>query len=417
MKNKIFLFPFFIILFLCSVLNAQVKNNILFTPGLKYISDEEIRMFQNIPLDIDPIINTSNSTNAQVPDSMLEFKSYQLTKSGMIEFGEYYYKTIYYWNNDMLDSVLSYNYDFDTESKIKTEYKYNNKGLLISSTESSTNSKYEYDNTDKLVLVVTKNNNFTDSTKYLYNADNQLVYKISIRQDGSWPSYYLDKYTYAFSDTLRVTTHYEGSPNFSYVGVFELFSDWTNISKIMASFDSLNRKTSEIIESGQGYSNKIYKAEYTYNESNNVKNIVYSEPTENPDSAYKEIMRVTNYYTEKGDIYFYEKTFFDDNTNTWEIMESKTYYYSGLTTSAASKSIEIKSHDLMVYPNPSSEMIYIQRMKDADAQYTIYNVQGIQVKEGVMTGNEINISDLYNGLFIIVIQNDQKTYYGKFMKK
>lgn len=363
------------------------------------------------------LILCSNS-NAQVPDSMLEFKSYRLNH-GMIEFGESFHMSYYFYGNDnMLDSVHrgSYNPDSGDINISECRY-YNDKGQLELIAEWQTTYTYKYDSTGKLVLEIKQEEDRTDSIEYLYNTDNQLIYKIRTRYRQGWrPSYRLDKYTYLYSDTLRVTTHYQGYPD--YLEFFETFSSWTSIYKSTATFDSLNRKTFEIIEdSGHWAGDKIYTAKYTYNESNKVKNIYYFELTENPDSAYEEIMRVTNYYTEKGNIRLYEKTFFDYKTNTWEIMESKTYYYPGLTTSTTNKSIEIKPDELMVYPNPSSERIYIKRLKISDAQYTIFNVQGIQVKEGVMTGNEINISDLYNGLFIIVIQNDQKTYYGKFIKK
>jgi hypothetical protein len=121
-------------------------------------------------------------------------------------------------------------------------------------------------------------------------------------------------------------------------------------------------------------------------------------------------------YTEDGDILYYESTFYDERTNAWEIYESKIYYYPGLATAIASNTMKTESNDLILYPNPSSDIIHIQNFNGSGGQYTIYNMQGTIVKKGDVKNNGIHISGLKAGIYIMMVENKQQVYYGRFIK-
>jgi hypothetical protein len=64
-----------------------------------------------------------------------------------------------------------------------------------------------------------------------------------------------------------------------------------------------------------------------------------------------------------------------------------------------------KNKNIKVYPNPSSNFIYVESEKSTT--YKIYNQVGILVKTGILTEgkNELAISEFANGLYILTIDN------------
>ena len=69
--------------------------------------------------------------------------------------------------------------------------------------------------------------------------------------------------------------------------------------------------------------------------------------------------------------------------------------------------------NLIVYPNPSSDFIYLNT--DFVMDYTVYNSIGQKIAEG-KTDREINISDLQLGVYYFRFKKDNQTTIRKVIK-
>ena len=74
-----------------------------------------------------------------------------------------------------------------------------------------------------------------------------------------------------------------------------------------------------------------------------------------------------------------------------------------------------------IYPNPASEVIYIEtkELKGGKAEYRVINAMGIVVASGSImteTKNEINISELKPGFYIITVITENGIASNKFIK-
>lgn len=107
----------------------------------------------------------------------------------------------------------------------------------------------------------------------------------------------------------------------------------------------------------------------------------------------------------------------DYNIYTWALLTQIDLKLSSCGTLNINNETLI-NNSLIIYPNPASENITIKNLKNIDNQIVqIYNVLGSLVKEiELTTTNQINISDLTNGVYFVKFKNDpQKTL--KFIKK
>ena len=75
-----------------------------------------------------------------------------------------------------------------------------------------------------------------------------------------------------------------------------------------------------------------------------------------------------------------------------------------------------KNRELIIYPNPASNKITIESNTIYN-HFCIFNLYGQQILEGVLQNNEINISELSKGLFILKLANDKEYVQVKFIKE
>jgi surface protein len=71
---------------------------------------------------------------------------------------------------------------------------------------------------------------------------------------------------------------------------------------------------------------------------------------------------------------------------------------------------------LQVFPNPASNKIAIQSNTIYN-HYCIFNLYGQEILEGDLQNNEINISELSKGLFILRLASDKEYVQVKFIKE
>lgn len=78
---------------------------------------------------------------------------------------------------------------------------------------------------------------------------------------------------------------------------------------------------------------------------------------------------------------------------------------------------ETNVFDFDLYPNPVESMLSIAMFDDRNVSYIIYNLNGQQIKAGKVIQKDINVSDLASGLYILEVNDGQKTISKKFTKK
>ena len=78
---------------------------------------------------------------------------------------------------------------------------------------------------------------------------------------------------------------------------------------------------------------------------------------------------------------------------------------------------ELKENEVAVYPNPVSNMMHVALSnKQTIKSYVIYDVYGRKVRDVQMT-DEINVSELNNGLYWLILFTDNKSYKTKIIKQ
>lgn len=76
----------------------------------------------------------------------------------------------------------------------------------------------------------------------------------------------------------------------------------------------------------------------------------------------------------------------------------------------------INQTDILIYPNPVSSVLYVKNISKK-AKYKIYNAAGQIVVEGILLNNEINVTKLINGVYVIDIDDNGNTAQKKFIKE
>lgn len=76
----------------------------------------------------------------------------------------------------------------------------------------------------------------------------------------------------------------------------------------------------------------------------------------------------------------------------------------------------IDQTEILIYPNPVSTVLYVKNIS-RKAKYKIYNAAGQIVIEGILLNNELNVSKLINGVYVIDIDDNGNTAQKKFIKE
>ncbi|TAG55042.1 MAG: T9SS C-terminal target domain-containing protein [Cytophagales bacterium] len=84
----------------------------------------------------------------------------------------------------------------------------------------------------------------------------------------------------------------------------------------------------------------------------------------------------------------------------------------GVSRIASSKDSEIEN--LILYPNPATDKLYL---KSNISSYSIFNNLGVLFEKNIVSGNEINVSKLENGVYFMQLFGKDKTVKLNFIKK
>lgn len=97
------------------------------------------------------------------------------------------------------------------------------------------------------------------------------------------------------------------------------------------------------------------------------------------------------------------------------------YSVAILATAPISPSIANSSNEILstitLYPNPTKELLNIESNYPVKLNYSVFNYLGQVVQAGNMENNSINVSNLNAGIYILELNDGQKSITKKFIKE
>lgn len=146
---------------------------------------------------------------------------------------------------------------------------------------------------------------------------------------------------------------------------------------------------------------------------------------ENPEGTIGHNVVVDGYREEDGK--FHMDFGYGGALDGWYDIPDPNFYYGmtkmegiilNIIPTNTPSSINEKSPEksLVVYPNPTSDLIYIENFSDKTTAYSIFNVTGQEIKTGFTSG-KISVSELEKGIYFLQIKDEKLYKMIKFVKK
>jgi len=67
----------------------------------------------------------------------------------------------------------------------------------------------------------------------------------------------------------------------------------------------------------------------------------------------------------------------------------------------------VKENQIVLFPNPVKDVLYIKATEDKDYYYQIYNVSGQLIKSGKFESMKTDVSSLVQGAYLVRINNSE----------
>ena len=77
---------------------------------------------------------------------------------------------------------------------------------------------------------------------------------------------------------------------------------------------------------------------------------------------------------------------------------------------------EANNYEMQIFPNPTESVLNVQMLDNRSVTYKVYNLMGQTLKAGKLD-QEINVADLSSGMYVLEVNDGQKTLTKKFAKK
>jgi hypothetical protein len=90
-----------------------------------------------------------------------------------------------------------------------------------------------------------------------------------------------------------------------------------------------------------------------------------------------------------------------------------TFYLNDSNTAVA----DVQSSGWSIYPNPASDLLYINGLNNESATVTIFDVSGKIVINQSLTNNTIDVSSLPKGIYILRVTTVESVHTSRFVKK
>lgn len=98
--------------------------------------------------------------------------------------------------------------------------------------------------------------------------------------------------------------------------------------------------------------------------------------------------------------------------------EALTVYFTDDPVLVWNTSQDPKPKGPSFYPNPSEDFLFVQRLREVQARYMIYDLRGRQVDQQIQTGtlHSLDVSNLSSGIYFIKTQDKNETILFRMKK-
>jgi len=336
----------------------------------------------------------------------------------------------------ILESHIDFSYDSNENLILENEQSWNEVG---SNYENHTLETKTYDESTGLILTsqlqywLGLGSTWVNWKKEIYEYSPEGMLETKLYQtwtDQEWLTDAMETYSYdennnltslemsIWSDLLQEFTpismsSYVYDVNVTTENIHEWEDEWILVETVDRTINTMGNIEFEM---GQNYDNGIftdsYRAEYEYDVNQNLTSRFI-------EIAYNGLVWAP--------FYLYEYTFNTNGTRNQNIEQ----IYNGETQSMVNvkrrtfeygpSSIEeyINDEDLIIYPNPSSDVIQISGLKSLPFELTIYDLSGRQVISYNTSNADapLNINSLSAGTYVVEIFQGGNWYSKKFSKE
>jgi len=94
--------------------------------------------------------------------------------------------------------------------------------------------------------------------------------------------------------------------------------------------------------------------------------------------------------------------------------KTNIFYFTGNTTNI--REMDNMLNKINIYPNPVNNTLNYSGLKGT-VSYKIFNIQGQLLLNGTSLTNQIDVSELQNGLYILNLETEKGTFISKFIKQ
>ncbi|MCR5660077.1 MAG: T9SS type A sorting domain-containing protein [Bacteroidales bacterium] len=342
----------------------------------------------------------------------------------------------YAYTYDELDRMTSILYTRSISME-KTEYIYNEQGLLSEETQSYNyfyedsiwhfrhKYTYGYDDDGNRILSVKYryiDDNWTENEKKVWEYEDGLIQSMMFYQysEGQWYPFEKSEYRYneqGLCEELSVSNNYIQS------------GEWDEYYKELYEYDGSGNLVSRIsLQKSFGMDTLEYeeKVEFEYDENNNCIyfGVYYYHSNDgswslegwydlayDPTTGIEDIAGLSMFWEvlmEENDV---DIPVFSKLQHVTLTLEDDDVYELNCYYSAFDNVIELSGNEVSIWPNPASEMIHIEGVESAEVR--VYNALG-QWMTTLSGTNDINVSGWAEGMYLLrVADREGKVSTGR----
>ncbi len=290
-----------------------------------------------------------------------------------------------YYSSGKLKSTIEYTLDETTGKwvvKIKIDFTYDSIGNL------SSDIIYHWDETTNDWVEHNKDEYAYDSngnrTSYYYSVWNEIT--------SNWVNRYKSEYTYGSNGNPVSGSSYEWD---------EATNEWAGSSTWEDGYDS--------------YGNLTFISEYTWDETTGnwvgwKEETIYDYNYLAKDLILPDWFQDENMKHKITDVLHYSTN--EDTGGLYVEGRGKFFYSDKTITGIDNNEIEL----VQVYPNPASSTLYIKGLAP-NVAVSIFDLNGLLIGNKQLNGNQMDISELANGVYILKVSNHGKPRIMKFIKQ
>jgi hypothetical protein len=331
----------------------------------------------------------------------------------------------YYWNenNNNWDNANKINISYSTNSIVFIEQDWQ---MPSNSWVNKSKDEYFQDSNNNDTLEIdsewnNSNNSWENKYKYITTYSNGNIETITSYSwiNNSWHLNRKEEYSYANGNNTKIVEYVWSNNSWEYKEKTIMDYDANNMFTKIVYLDYNSATNNWDYNDSTSYTNQSMNIDYyeQYDWSGTAWNKSEKDDfTHDNNYAFADLL-LPNVYTEDEEIlsYFTHKLtnvdIYEGDGNSWELDMKANFYYSEININSIEKTV---IPNISITPNPTTGNFYINNI-NSTLKVEIYDISGKRVKSlFVNESNKIDISELNNGLYFVIITDNEN---NKFTKK